>query len=188
MRKDPSSSGGKIPFVSGGKGRYLLVAAICLGLLALLWPSGRGERVPADMVPRTDGKAVGTRAELAVELEAILAQIEGAGQVQVSISLESDGQKTFASNERNEMRETAENGPGGTVKKISEKNTTRDLAVSGGNPLLVENRYPRVTGVLVVAEGAGSPAVCERLINATTTLLNISPHQVSVMPRRAGNE
>ena len=126
--------------------------------------------------------------ELAGELEAILAQIEGAGQVQVSISLESDGQKTFASNDRNETRETAENGPGGTVKKISEKNTTRDLAVSGGNPLLVENRYPRVIGVLVVAEGAGSPAVCERLINATTTLLNISSHQVSVMPRRAGSE
>lgn len=164
--------------------KYIIVGAICLGLLALLWPAGRqGNSVTGRVAAPGKANENPVKTELVASLESILSQIQGAGQVDVSISLASDGLKSYASNSRDESREITEGDSNNGSKKTSEETTVRDLAVSGGNPLLVENKTPEVMGVLVVADGADSPEVCERLMEATATLLNISPHQVSVMPR-----
>jgi len=164
--------------------RYIMIGAICLGLLALIWPMGRNSSSTANRVVSTAKTDVSpVKSEMIVNLESILSQVEGAGQVEVSISLASDGQKSYASNSRDESRQITEGGSSSGSKLTSEETRVRDLAVSSGNPLLVENKTPEVLGVLVVAEGAGRPEVAERLMEATATLLKIFPYQVSVMPR-----
>ncbi len=60
------------------------------------------------------------------------------------------------------------------------------MAVSSGNPLLLEEKMPEILGVLIVADGADDPQVKENLTNAASTLLDISPHRVRVMPREGG--
>lgn len=102
----------------------------------------------------------------------------------VSISLRSDGLKNYASNTQNEVRETSEQDRNGGDRKIREENMSSDVAVSGGSALLVEEKAPEILGVLVVAEGAGNASVKEELSDATATLLDISPHQVRVLPRK----
>lgn len=167
--------------------RYIMIGAICLGLLALIWPMGRSNPSTADRTvstAKTDANPV--KSEMVANLESILSQVEGAGQVDVSISLASDGQKSYASNSRDESRQITEGGSSGGSKLTSEDTRVRDLAVSGGSPLLVENKTPEVLGVLVVADGADRPEVAERLLESTATLLKISPYQVSVMPRERG--
>ncbi len=164
--------------------KYIMVAAICLGLLALIWPIGNNSGQAK--VPQTStGKAADdmVKSEMTANLEAILSQVKGAGVVQVSLSLASDGQKSYASNSRDESREIREGNAASGSKVTNEESRVRDLAVSGGSPLRVENKTPEVLGVLVVADGAESPEVALRLMEATATLLRISPHQVSVMPR-----
>lgn len=170
----------------GKKSRYILVIAICLGLLALIWPVTRTDKASNNKTgvrSNEIGSDKKLNRELASELEYILSRIDGAGKVEVSISLASGGIKTYAANTRNESRSTEE-GQNGVNKKTIETNVARDLAVSAGAPLLVENKTPEVIGVLVVAEGATSPIIQEKLVQATATLLNISPHQVCVMPGR----
>ncbi len=169
----------------GGKNvKYILIALICLGLLALIWPSGnRKTPSSAEQQVSASQDSSQVKKEISSNLESILSQIQGAGEVKVSVYLASDGTKTYASNSRDETRETTEGGSGDT-KKTSEESKQRDLAVSGGSPLLIENKAPQVLGVLIVADGAVSPEVSERLVEAASTLLNISAHQVSVMPRQ----
>jgi stage III sporulation protein AG len=163
--------------------RYLLAILVCIGLLALIWPLGKHE--PAKVTVKSASSSVDqSRAKISQELEGILSQVEGAGQVSVSISLLSDGLKNYASNTKNDVRETSEQDLNGGNRKIREENLSSDVAVSGGSALLVEEKAPLILGVLVVAEGAGNPAVKEELGDATATLLNLSPHQVRVLPRK----
>ena len=172
--------------LKGGKGRYLLIIVICLGLLALIWPTGVKEKNRDNLTPvkNIEGSS-SLQGQMVADLESILSQIDGAGKVKVSISLASQGSKTYASNLRNEKRESKE-GVGSNSKQTREETVVRDLAVTSGNPLLVEEKSPEVTGVLVVADGAGNSRVRENLTQAVATLLNIAPHKVTVMPRKAG--
>jgi len=184
IRGNKNDNEGSVRFPNK-KSRYIMVIAICLGLLALIWPVTRtdnkdsGSKTIANNTVSKESKKINQ--DLAAELEYILSRIDGAGKVEVSITLASGGVKTYAANTRNEKREIEES-QNGLKKTTSESNVARDLAVSAGAPLLVENKTPEVIGVLVVAEGAGSPLIQEKLIQATATLLNVSPHQVCVMP------
>ncbi|CFX49235.1 Uncharacterized [Syntrophomonas zehnderi OL-4] len=161
--------------------RYLLAIIICLGLLALIWPMGKNQPSSVD-IKSAPGSVEQAQDRLGAELENILAQIEGAGQVKVCITLSSNGIKSYASNTRNETRETLEQDRSGGDRKIREENLNSDVAVSAGEALLVEEKAPKISGVLVVAEGADNAAVKERLTDATAVLLNIHPYQVRVVP------
>ncbi len=179
-----NNDGGDRPLFPGKKSRYFLVIAICLGLLALIWPVTRTEKISNTGVRTSEiSSNKKLNQQLASELEYILSSIDGAGKVKVSITLASGGLKTYAANTRNESRSIDES-QNGANKKTTETNVVRDLAVSAGAPLLVENKTPEVVGVLVVAQGAKSPVIQEKLVRSTATLLNISPHQVCVMPGR----
>ncbi|HPT69010.1 MAG TPA: hypothetical protein PKW50_02615 [Syntrophomonas sp.] len=163
--------------------RYILVILICIGMLALIWPMGKN--VPVQVSEEsTSGSVERSQQKISRELENILSQIEGAGQVRVSISLSSDGLKSYASNTKNDVRETVEQDKSGGDRQVREENTSSEIAVSGGTALLVEEKAPHITGVLVVADGADDPVIKEELGKATAALLNLSPHQISVLPRK----
>lgn len=189
VRKDNGEKRDVKDYLQGKKFRYLLIIIACLGLLALIWPASSTQEKSS--LPLAEGKIKdegSLEAKMSSDLENILSQIEGAGRVQVSISLESDGLKSYASNQRNEQRESEETDSQRNNKKSSEETVVRDLAVSSGKPLLIENKSPEVLGVLVVADGARAAVVREKLSCATATLLNISPHKVVVMPGKGGKQ
>jgi len=173
----------------GQKGKYLVVAAICLGLLAIIWQPSKSvpKGTTASPSEQIDG-VTQAKDKLAGELENILSQVEGAGKVQVSITLSSDGLKDYARNTKNERRETEELDRSGGDRNIKEENQTSDIAVSGGAALLVEDKAPEVVGVLVVADGAQDGLIKEKLTDVTVTLLNISPHQVRVVARKGDSQ
>lgn len=186
IRRSQDKGEDKQSFLKGKKNRYIIVIVICLGLLALLWPVSKVEKSAAPLI--ATGKAVtaegSVKAQLSAELESILSEIDGAGQVEVALTLSSEGEKTYASNRRDEKRETEEIQAQGSKKMSREENLVQDLAVSAGSPLLIEDKFPEVLGVLVVADGANQKAVQEKLSDATATLLNISANKVRVMPRK----
>ncbi len=163
--------------------RYILVIIICLGMLALVWPLGKEEPVQVKE-KNPSGSVERAQQKISRDLESILSQVEGAGQVRVSISLDSDGLKSYAGNTKKDVRETIEQDRSGGERQIREENQSSEIAVSGGSALLIEEKAPRITGVLVVAEGADNSLVKEELNEAVAVLLNLSPHQIRVLPRR----
>jgi stage III sporulation protein AG len=167
------------------KGKYLIVVIVCLGLLALIWSPAKSvpQEIQNAKIQNTSGLA-SAKANLTEELQNILSQVEGAGKVQVSLTLSSDGLKNYARNTKNDLRDTKELDRSGVDRNIKEDNQSSDIAVSSGTALLVEDRAPEVVGVLIVADGAQNGLVKEKLTDATSTLLNISPSQVRVLSRK----
>ncbi len=184
IRNWKAESGGKNWF-SSKQSKYLLVIIICFGILALLWPVAQTDNSKS-VVPASSSQdtiSSDTNQRMSSELEGILSKISGAGQVDVSLTLVSDGVKSYATNDRNESRIIEEKDAKGSNKLTREENITHDLATSGSSPLLLEARTPEVIGVLLVAEGASDAGVRENLRNATATLLNIPVYKVRVLPR-----
>lgn len=167
-----------------GRGKYIMAAVICLGILALLWPAAKSDipEVTTASSGSGDKNGLSINERMSTELQGILAKISGAGRVEVSLTLASDGLKTYATNDRKESRTIEEKDARGSNKVTSEENATHDLAAAGNSPLLLEVRTPEVIGVLVVADGAGDAVVRENLAHATATLLNIPLYKVRVMP------
>lgn len=170
------------------RSKHLLVVLVCLGILALLWPvtSIDDAKQTISNSNQSDVGSGNLKSQTAAALEGILTQISGAGKVQVSITLASDGSKAYATNTRQEKRTVEEKDAKGALKTTVEENTSNDLSVSSGNPLLLETKGPEVIGVLVVADGARDAAVREKLMQATATLLDVPLHKVRVMPREGG--
>ncbi|NLJ72721.1 MAG: hypothetical protein GX333_06885 [Syntrophomonadaceae bacterium] len=169
------------------KKKQLIIIIISLGLLALIWPSSKVENnKTTGICSSIEVKEGNISKSMAQELESILTKIDGVGAVDVSLSLSSDGTKSYLTNTREEKRDIKEADNKGMKKNTLEENLTRDLAVSSGTPLLIEEKRPEILGVLVVANGANNSEVAEQLISATATLFNISPHKVTVMPRKGG--
>lgn len=185
IRGETGESGTGGSWLKGRNGRVVLIIVICLGLLALVWPGTHTTTPSSDIsVPSgQNGTGNSIKQTMQADVAAILGQIDGAGAVEVSLTLSSEGMRSYATNDRSERREIQENEGAGGARTTTEETSTRDLAVSSGNPLLVEEKVPEILGVLVVADGADDPTVQENLTNATATLLDISPHKVRVLPR-----
>jgi stage III sporulation protein AG len=69
--------------------RYLVVVIVCIGLLSLLWPGGNPKT--GENSGRTGPIQAGSiKEQMQAELETILSQVDGAGRVEVEMTLVSD--------------------------------------------------------------------------------------------------
>lgn len=102
--------------------------------------------------------------ELETRLSKVLSKMEGAGEVSVFVTVASDGEKVLAV-------ETVQSEDG-TV-------TTTPI-LSGGEPVILEELMPEITGVLIVAEGANDLNVRFNLLEATASVLNINQSIIKV--------
>ncbi|NLU50519.1 MAG: hypothetical protein GXX09_08945 [Syntrophomonadaceae bacterium] len=160
---------------------WILALLAVVGVTLLLWPVSVTPEAGVEEAPVQGEPVAGdsVRAAMEAELSGILSRMNGVGRVNVSLTLASGGVRTYALNNREESREVEEG-----TSKTREINRTSDIAVSGNqSPILIEQRAPIVTGVLVVADGAVNPLVREQLTDAVVTLLGVPAHKVRVLPR-----
>lgn len=95
-------------------------------------------------------------------LEEILSEIEGAGQVSVMISYESTMEKDIAYDGDNDRAVT-----------------------SGGDVMVKREIYPKVKGVIVIADGADTPSVKQAIKEAVTAVTGAGANRVCVFSRGA---
>jgi stage III sporulation protein AG len=123
-----------------------------------------------------------------IKLKRLLGQMQGVGRVDLTIHFEAGEELVPAVNindgnssikERDNQggeRETKQTNNGSTVVITSKGNETA--------PLILKKYYPKVTGVMIVAEGAEDKQIQLNIINSVSRLFNISSHQVIVSPMR----
>lgn len=169
------------------RSRWALACLAVLGVLLLMWPVSGGNKgtVKPEQKSLPSAKGGSIKTDMERELSAILSEIDGAGNVAVSITLASEGISSFAVNTKETKTSTEETDKGGTVRKTADTSISQDVVMMTGNqsPLLVEKKSPQVKGVLVVAAGASDSAVKERIMKAVATLLDIPASKVLVLPR-----
>lgn len=123
------------------------------------------------------------------DLAEILSQVRGAGRVTVKVSFSTGRAYDYAENATREESTTTERDSGGVTRETMQARTSGEVVTTqertGGLavPVVRSVMEPRVQGVLVVSDGAGDPRVKGALTDAVTTLLDIPPHKVAVLPR-----
>lgn len=110
------------------------------------------------------------------QLAQSLSRIEGAGEVEVMLSLESGEESVFASNVNESTQSSGDNN--------SESYQSETAIVSDGsygeNPILIKSNYPAFRGAVILCEGADNSQVCLAITNAVTALCGISSDHVSI--------
>lgn len=122
------------------------------------------------------------------ELKAKLEKIQGVGRVEVMIYFESGEEKVPAVNISNSDNITNEEDTAGGKRKISQNNNDKNVVITNENgsnkPLIVKKNKPRITGVLVVAEGAENKVTELRISKAVCALFNVPNIKVNVYPMK----
>ena len=106
--------------------------------------------------------------DLELRLENALSKVEGAGQVSVVITVESGMESVLA-------METV------TKESSAGKETIETPIIVNGKTVTLKEMYPKITGVLIVAEGANKIGVLNRIQQATTSLLDINVNQIEIL-------
>ena len=101
-------------------------------------------------------------------LEKALNEVDGAGKVSVVITVESGMETVLA-------METIENqtSSGTEIKKTP--------IIVNGKPIVLKEKYPKIIGVLIVAEGAKNIATLTKIQQATKSLLDINVNQIEIL-------
>lgn len=97
-----------------------------------------------------------------------LKTVDGAGNVSVVITVESGMETVLA------MTTTTKQTVGGTE-------TVETPLIVNGKTVIVKEVYPKIVGVLIVAQGAKNIAVLNKIQQATTSLLNINLNQIEIL-------
>lgn len=105
---------------------------------------------------------------LETRLSDTLSKVNGAGNVCVVITVESGMETVLA------MKTTIKETSSGTE-------TEQSPIIVNGKTIIVKELYPKITGVLIVAEGANNISVMTKLQQATVSLLSINLDQIEIL-------
>lgn len=127
--------------------------------------------------------------DLENKLEQIIGSMEGAGRVQVMITLKDKGEKILDKNQPYESENRIEKEEGRESESTlikSDPNTV--LVESEGNtvPIVIQERYPEIEGVLVICEGGDNKDLAVHIKEAVQALFSIEPHKIVVYKLKSG--
>ncbi|PKM85960.1 MAG: hypothetical protein CVU87_13675 [Firmicutes bacterium HGW-Firmicutes-12] len=124
---------------------------------------------------------------IAQQVSSTLKQIEGAGSVVVSISLETGYKQEYAQNKTCDSSTVQENdNAGGTRTTNTTNQRTEVVFAQNRNEALVETeKAPQIRGVLVVAEGAKDSDIKIKLSHAVQAMLDLPAHRVMVVSKES---
>ena len=147
-----------------GKYGYVLLV-IAVGAALLLWPGG-GEQ---ETVLTQESETYFDLEEFETKLEQALSRIEGAGEVSVVLTLESDGRQVLAQ----DQELAGDGGSASTVVTVGQGSGTQEVV-----PL--QTVAPSFRGALVICPGGGNPQVRLELIQAVSALTGLSSNHITV--------
>lgn len=166
----------------GKKYRYPLLV-LGIGLLLALLPGRKRTQttVPAETVPAVQEMAVETGEEycrrIQTQLESILGEIRGAGQVRVMLTLSEDRRTIYQTDFETSVDQDQEG-----TKNVSRHNTViLSRGSSYDEPVVVTENYPVFQGALILSQGADDPTVRLDLTNAVSALLRLSADKITVV-------
>ena len=149
------------------KGRMLLCVLLGVGLLFLLLPSGEAQELSLSETPELPSFSL---EEAEKQLEAALERIDGAGRVDVLLTLHAGVEAQLAEDTDADSNET--------------------VIISGGSgkqkAIIRRYVYPEYQGALVVAQGGGAAATRLRLTEAVAALTGLSKDRITVLKMQEG--
>lgn len=151
---------GKLPEFLKRKNNFVILIIIGVLLLVVAIPTGDNKKEHIEKEAATEySEDYASKTEK--RLEKVLAEIHGAGKVQVLISWQASSEKLVEKDE----------------------NKTVYLQNSGGeqSPFIRQEIMPKAEGVIVVAEGGDNPVVVRQITEAVCALFGVDTHKIKIM-------
>lgn len=122
------------------------------------------------------------------QLKERLEKMDGVGKVSVMIYFEGGEEQVPAVNLNDSTNVTDEKDTSGGTRNTTQKNNGSTVVItsdgSKNEPLIVKKYKPKITGVLIVAEGAEDKIVELNIRKAVSNLFNISYDKLNVYPMK----
>lgn len=190
---------GKNRFPSKDQGRrnLWLAGLAAIGIMLLVFSGLSGGSPPARQSSQQEKPvppAQGVKSNMYLEEEQLgkklcemLRQVDGAGQVEVSVRLSGSTRAEYAVNTTTGKKTTQERDQSGGTRLTTEDTGSGQVVmnrngVGGEEPVVEREVAPQVAGVLVVAEGARDARVRAKLFEAAQVALGIEPQKILVVP------
>ncbi len=147
-----------------------------------------GDKKADDAVIVQDDQTVSKNdntSSLESKTESLLSQVEGAGNVRVMITLNSDGESVYAEEKKTSTSQTDEKASEGDNREIaSETEENSVVMVSNGDgstsPVIIKETAAEIAGIVIVAEGGDNIIVKDSLIRAAQALFDVPANKVAV--------
>lgn len=160
-----------------------LIAGILLFLLSfpLEQLTTGGQKTAKQEVQEQTRTASSYQAQLEEQLEALLGQVKGAGKVKVMILFRDSGEKIAQKDVQTESSHTQEGKSDDTGSSDSYQRQETTVLENGQIPWISQELLPQVSGIAVVAQGAGSAAVQSRISSMLEALFGLPAHKITVL-------
>ena len=130
----------------------------------------------------TEGVTV-YKEKLTGELEQIFSHIAGVGKTEVLLVWKDSGEVSVLQDQTTTQTMTEEqDASGGNRYTQSEEKTAQTVTDAGEDPFVVKETVPTVQGILIVAEGAESAVICQRIMEAVQALLGLPVTNIHIAP------
>lgn len=192
-----------------GKDKWLILLAVGMIILILAIPSGPGSAGKTGTASESKNKtelqkgivtelpekdtAVAANADntyeeqLELRVRKLLKTVDGVGQVDVMIVLKSSKEKVLRVDRNTTDFSTVENDSSGGTRNITNKEQQENTILTGSGentaPIVEKEISPEIEGIIISAQGGGSPTVKAEISSAMEALFNLPPHKIKVLKR-----
>lgn len=147
-----------------------------------------GDEVQKNTDTKTSAVDKAYKEKMQEELVGLLEKIEGVGKVDSMIYFESGQEQVPVFNEETSTSVTNEKDNGGGQREITQKNDGSTVVMenkeNSQQPFITKVNNPTITGICIVAEGAGDSVTELRIRQAVTKLFGLSDDKVQVYPMK----
>ena len=187
-----------------GKDKWLILLAVGMIILILAIPSGPGSAGKTGTASESKNKtelqkgivtelpekdtAVAASADntyeeqLELRVRKLLKTVDGVGQVEVMIVLKSSKEKVLRVDRNTTDSSTVENDSSGGTRNITNKEQQENTILTGSGentaPIVEKEISPEIEGIIISAQGGGSPTVKAEISSAMEALFNLPPHKI----------
>lgn len=177
--------------LKNGKERWLILLAVGMIFLILSFPTGTKKKT--DMPQMTTEAATGRSSNVKYEedlekrVKKVLRNVDGVGEVDVMIVLKSSEEKVYRVDKSISSSLVEEADSSGGTRKTDEKEESQSTVLTGQGsanaPVLEKELKPEIAGIVISAQGGGSPTVKAEISAAMEALFDVPPHKVKVLKR-----
>lgn len=120
------------------------------------------------------------------KLKSILSKVEGAGEVEVMITLRASKELIIEKDTPSTVTSSEEEDSAGGKRSSSER-TTNETTVynqdSDGStsPYVIKEIEPEIEGIIVLAKGGDDPVIAKNISDAILALFRVEAHKIKVM-------
>lgn len=127
---------------------------------------------------------------LELKTEELLSGMEGAGKVQVMITVADCGQEVLEKDREMGSSDLEETDQAGGTRKSIEQQQREEVIYTVNEegdkiPYVIQRRLPEITGVVVMAQGAENMRTKDDIIEAVGVLFNLSEHKIKVIKMKS---